>query len=48
MIDIGITAGFMGGFLLVVMKFLFKYPAATLSDPYMHDDPEHIEIHVHH
>ena len=47
-IEIGLTLGFMGAFLFVVLNFLFKYPAATLSDPYMHDDPDHIEIHVHH
>ncbi len=47
-IDIGMTAGFLGAFLLVVLNFLSKYPAAVLSDPFMHDDPDHIEVHPHH
>jgi hypothetical protein len=47
-VEIGMTAGFLGAFLLVVLNFLAKYPAAVLSDPYMHDDPDHIECHPHH
>jgi hypothetical protein len=46
-IELGVTAGFLGAFLLVVLSVLAKYPGATLSDPYMHDDPNHIEIHIH-
>ena len=47
-IEIGMTAGFLGAFLLVVLGFLAKYPGATISDPFMEDDPNHIEIHPHH
>ena len=47
-VEIGMTAGFLGAFLLVVLGFLAKYPAAVISDPYMHDDPDHIEVHPHH
>lgn len=47
-IEIGMALGFLGLFVLSVLKYLEQKPGATLSDPIMHDDPEHIEIHVAH
>jgi len=48
LVEVGMTAGFLGAFLLVVLNFLAKYPAAVISDPFMHDDPDHVEVHPHH
>ena len=47
-IEIGMGLGFLGLFVLSVLKYLEQKPGATLSDPIMYDDPEHIEIHVSH
>jgi len=45
MVEIGTTIGFLGLFILVISTFLSKFPGATLSDEFMNDDPDHIEIH---
>ena len=47
-IEIGMGLGFLGLFVLSVLKYLEQKPGATLSDPIMFDDPEHIEVHVSH
>jgi hypothetical protein len=42
--EIGMTLGFLGGFILVVSSFLAKYPPVTLADPFMEPDPDHIHV----
>ena len=44
-IEIGTTAGFLGVFVLSILKFLEDKPGAVVSDPLMMPDPEHIEVH---
>ncbi|MCB9758684.1 MAG: hypothetical protein H6739_02495 [Alphaproteobacteria bacterium] len=43
--SIGITAGFLGGFLWVVTKFLSSVPAMPITDPYMKPNP--LDVHAH-
>ena len=42
--EIGMTLGFLGGFILVVSGFLAKYPPVTLADPFMEPDPDHMHV----
>jgi hypothetical protein len=45
-IELAVTLGFLGAFVLAVTSFLAKYPGATVSDPFMHNDPSEIEVHA--
>lgn len=46
-VEIGMSIGFLGLFVLVVTKWLAKYPGAVLSDPFIQPDPEHVHVHAH-
>lgn len=54
LIEIGMGLGFLGALILVVTSFLAKVPAATIADPFMQPDPDHIHVvpssqaHAHH
>lgn len=54
LVEIGMGLGFLGALILVVTEFLARVPAATIADPYMQPDPDHIhvvpssEAHAHH
>jgi len=43
-IEIGVTAGFLGGFLWCVTKFLSSVPPVTVTDPYMQPHPDDVHI----
>ena len=50
-ITIGMSLGFGGLFVLVILKFLEGVPAAVVSDPYLDphfDNEDHVEVHPHH
>ena len=41
-VEIGMTLGFLGAFILVVTKFLSMVPTVAITDEYMEHDPEHV------
>jgi len=43
--EVGVTIGFLGGFLWTVSKFLSQVPAVPVCDPYMQPNPEDIHVH---
>lgn len=43
-VEIGMTLGFLGGFLLVVVGFLSRVPPLVFTDPYLGPDPEHVHV----
>ncbi|MEL6344400.1 MAG: hypothetical protein AAFV53_14880, partial [Myxococcota bacterium] len=44
LVEIGMGLGFLGLLILVVTEFLARVPAATIADPYMQPDPEHVHV----
>ena len=47
-IEIGMTLGFLGAFILAVLTFLRDKPGMGISDPLMGPDPNHVHVHPHH
>ena len=43
-IEIGMAAGLLGAFILVVTTVLSKVPGAVISDRYMQPDPDHVHV----
>jgi len=43
-IEIGMTMGFLGSFILVVFGFLSRVPPIAHTDPFMHPDPDHVHV----
>jgi succinate dehydrogenase hydrophobic anchor subunit len=43
-IEFGITLGFIGGFLLVVTKFITSVPIVPVTDPHMQPHPEDVHV----
>ena len=43
-IEVGITLGFIGGFLLVVTKFITSVPIVPVTDPHMQPHPEDVHV----
>jgi hypothetical protein len=43
-IEIGMAAGMLGAFILVVTSVLARVPGATISDDFMQPDPDHVHI----
>ena len=44
LVEIGMGLGFLGALILVVTTFLSKVPAATIADPFMQPDPDHVHV----
>ena len=44
-IELGITLGFLGGFLWVTTRFLSSVPAVVVSDPFMQPNPDDVHVH---
>ncbi len=42
--ELGVTLGFLGGFLWTVSRFLSQVPAVPVSDPYMQPNPEDVHV----
>jgi hypothetical protein len=42
--EIGMTLGFLGAFILVVVGFLSKVPPIVVSDPFLAPDPDHVHV----
>jgi hypothetical protein len=45
LIELGITLGFLGAFLVVVTTFLSQVPPIPVTDPFMQPNPEDIHVH---
>lgn len=45
-IEIGIFAGFIGGFVTVVTTFLSQVPAVPFTDPFMNPNPADLHVHA--
>jgi flagellar biogenesis protein FliO len=45
MLELGLTLGFLGGFIWVVTKFLSQVPVLTVSDPLMNPHPDDVHVH---
>lgn len=54
LIEILMGLGFLGALIFVVTEFLARVPGATIADPYMQPDPDHVHVvpssqaHAHH
>lgn len=46
-VEIGILAGFVGGFVTVVTSFLAQVPAVPFTDPFMNPNPADLHVHAH-
>lgn len=46
-VEIGILAGFVGGFVTVVTTFLSQVPAVPFTDPFMNPNPADLHVHAH-
>jgi hypothetical protein len=46
-VEIGIVAGFVGGFVTVVTTFLSQVPAVPFTDPFMNPNPADLHVHAH-
>lgn len=44
-LELGVTAGFVGGFLWVVTSFLSQVPVVPVSDPLMNPHPDDVHVH---
>ena len=44
-LELGVTAGFVGGFLWVVTNFLSQVPVVPVSDPLMNPHPDDVHVH---
>ena len=45
LLELGVTAGFLGGFVWVVTTFLSQVPVVTVSDPLMNPHPDDVHVH---
>jgi hypothetical protein len=44
LLEIGMGLGFLGALILFVTSFLARVPGATISDPFMQPDPDHVHV----
>lgn len=45
LVEIGVFAGFVGAFLLVVLEFLARVPPLVVTDPFMNPNPADVHLH---
>ena len=47
-VEIGVVIGFVSAFVAVVVNVLARVPAVPVSDPFMHEHPDDVHVHVGH
>jgi hypothetical protein len=48
LVEVGVAMGFVAAFITVVFNVLARVPAVPVSDPFMHEHPDDVHVHVGH